>query len=59
MKYSFVAWVHKTGSDDYSIKGYIICEKQETAYKHIKKILKKEGSTILNDFTISIVPEVK
>ena len=58
MKYNFVAWVHpKTGKDDYYIKGHILCEKQETAYRHIKKILKKENSAILDDFTISVVPE--
>jgi hypothetical protein len=57
MQYNFVGWVHKNGSDDICIKGHIICEKQETAYRHIKKILKKEGSTVLNDFTISVVPE--
>lgn len=58
MKYTFTAWVHPKGNgDDYSITGSIVCEKQESAYKRIKQILKKEGSTTLTDFTISVLPE--
>jgi hypothetical protein len=57
MKYKFEAWVHPRTGDDYAIIGSIVCSTQETAYKHIKKILKREKSTILTDFTISVIPE--
>jgi len=57
-KFWFKAWIHPATGDDFSISGEIVCTKRSTAIKEVKKILKKEGSTVLTDYKVKEILHV-
>jgi hypothetical protein len=59
-KYEFTAWVHPGCGDDYSISGSMVLSREyaindNVVKREIRRILKKENSESLDDFTFKRV----
>ena len=59
-RYNYTAYVHPPVGDDFSVNGVIVLPHEYTCNedvvkKEIAKVLKREGSEILNDFTFNRV----